>query len=103
MLMSLFPPTKPGQRCRVIGGRMPFNDEGQSPNIGKEVTTLQLMGQAGIEQENVWRCQAKEGTSLITYHGGVGDQADFLACWLEVIEETEPPKTTTTEREIATS
>lgn len=86
-------PTKPGQRCRVIGGRMAHNDEGRSPNYGKEVTTVFLHDEkAGIEQENVWRCRAKEGETLITYHGGLGSEADFLECWLEVASPSEDTK-----------
>ena len=85
------PPTKPGQRCRVIGGRMPFNGEGQSPNLGAEVVTMFLhTEQAGIEQENVWRCQSVNGKMLQTYYGA-GQTADFLECWLEVIP-TPPAK-----------
>jgi hypothetical protein len=79
---------KPGQRCRVIGGRTPFNGEGESPNAGKIVTTIFLhKEQAGIEQENVWRCS---GENLQTYYG-VGSEADFLECWLEVIASPPVP------------
>jgi hypothetical protein len=76
-------PTKPGQRCRVIGGSAPFNGEGESPNKNKEVVTMFLHDlKAGIEQENVWHCQ---GENIQTFYG-VGSEADFLECWLEVIE-----------------
>ena len=87
------PPTKPGQRCRVIGGRMAFNGEGKGPNQGKEVVTVFLhQEQAGAEQENVWHCRAAEGQTLQTYYGA-GQEADFLECWLEVIEpDAAPPK-----------
>lgn len=79
--MSL--PTKPGQRCLVIGGRMAFNGEGKGPNQGKEVVTIFLHAdKAGIERENVWHCK---GDGLQTYYG-VGTEADFLECWLQVIE-----------------
>ncbi|MDP2263267.1 MAG: hypothetical protein Q8K24_08925 [Hydrogenophaga sp.] len=84
-------PTKPGQRCRVVGGRTPFNGEGASPNHGKIVTTVFLHAEkAGIEQENVWRCQSSD--VLQTYYGA-GHAADFLECWLEVQPEdtVEPP------------
>lgn len=77
-------PTKPGQRCRVIGGRTPYNGEGKSPNQDQVVVTMYLHAErAGIEQENVWHCQAEQGT-LQTYYG-TGPEADFLECWLEVI------------------
>jgi len=86
-------PTKPGQKCRVIGGRLAFNDEGKGPNIGRTVTTVFLHPEkAGIEQEDVWRCS---GESLVTYHGALGNEADFLGCWLEVIE---PDQTTDSEK-----
>lgn len=82
-------PTKPNQRCKVIGGRMAYNDEGKGPNIGKEVTTMFLhTKQAGVEQENVWHCRAKDGEMLQTYFG-VGNEADFLECWLQIIEGQE--------------
>ena len=86
-------PTSPGQRCRVIGGRMAFNGEGKGPNQGKTVITAYLHAEkAGIEQENVWHCRAAEGEVLQTYYGA-GTEADFLECWLEVIEpDAEPPK-----------
>ena len=95
------PPTKPGQRCRVIGGRMAFNGEGQGPNQGKEVVTVFMHPEkAGIEQENVWRCRAASGHVLQTYYGA-GNEADFLECWLETIDpETAPPVATATERDV---
>jgi hypothetical protein len=94
-------PTKPGQRCRVIGGRMNHNNEGRGPNIGKEVITLHMQPeQVGVERENVWRCQAKEGQTLVTYHGGIGNQADFLECWLDVIEPTPAQKGMQTAEEL---
>lgn len=94
-------PTKPGERCRVIGSRMAFNDEGKSPNMGKTVVTVFMHAEkAGIEQENVWRCRAAPGESLITYHGGVGEVADFLECWLEVEPEGAPEKVLEREKEI---
>lgn len=84
-------PTKPGQRCRVIGGRSPANGEGTSPNQGKIVVTQYLhKEQAGVEQENVWHCASKD---ILTTYYGAGHEADFLECWLEVIPpEVAPPK-----------
>jgi hypothetical protein len=93
-------PTKAGQRCVITGGRMAFNGEGKGPNQGKEVTTVFLHPeQAGTEQENVWHCKAKDGESLQTYYGA-GMEADFLECWLEVIEPDESPAATTTSKEV---
>ena len=94
------PPHKPGQKCRVIGGRMAFNDEGKGPNIGKEVTTMFLHTKlAGMEKENVWHCRAKDGEMLQTYFG-VGNEADFLECWLSVIDPLDTPKQQTQTKEI---
>lgn len=85
------PPHKPGQRCRIIGGRMAFNGEGQGPNYGKEVVTMFMHAEkAGVERENVWHCQAINGYELVTYYG-FGREADFLECWLQAIEPL-PPK-----------
>lgn len=94
------PPTKPGQKCRVIGGRSTFNGEGKSPNYGKIVTTVTLHAQrAGIEQEPVWRCRAAPGDVLTTYYGA-GEEADFLECWLDVIPpDPTPPQAISTELE----
>lgn len=86
-------PTKPGQQCLVIGGRMAFNDEGKGPNQGKKVVTMFMHEEkAGIEQENVWHCRAMDGQTLQTYYGA-GTEADFLECWLQVIDpDAAPPK-----------
>jgi hypothetical protein len=89
-------PTKPGQRCRVIGGRATANGEGQSPNFGKIVVTQYLHdNKAGIEQENVWHCCS---SSLLTTYYGAGLEADFLECWLEVMPP-EPVRTKETQLE----
>ena len=97
------PPTKPGQRCRVIGGRMAFNGEGKGPNQGKEVVTVFLhQEQAGAELENVWRCRAAEGQTLQTYYGA-GQEADFLECWLSKIEPDEAPPTAESEKKELTA
>lgn len=88
-------PTKPGQQCRVIGGRQAFNGEGKGPNQDKIVTTVFLHpDKAGVEQENVWHCRATGSDVLQTYYG-VGTEADFLECWLEVIPPLGLQNTTT--------
>ena len=93
-------PTKPGQKCRVIGGRSTFNGEGASPNLGKTVTTMFLHDErAGIEQEPVWHCQCGADDVLTTYYGA-GREADFLQCWLEVIDEPSTDTTLTKEKEL---
>lgn len=79
---------------------MAFNGEGKGPNQGKEVVTVFLHPeQAGPEQENVWRCRAVKGETLQTYYSA-GSEADFLECWLEVIDEPDAPQQTVTEQEI---
>jgi len=95
------PPTKPGQRCKVIGSRMAFNGEGQGPNQGKTVITMwRHIDLAGMEREVVWHCRATNGQTLQTYYGA-GPEADFLECWLEVQpDEPEAPKVDTTEKEL---
>lgn len=95
-------PTKPDQPCRVIGGRTPFNGEGTSPNQNKIVTTVFLHDQkAGVEQENVWHCRATGSDVLQTYYGA-GTEADFLECWLEVVEpDAAPPKALAIEKEMS--
>lgn len=88
-------PTKPGQLCRVIGGRSQANDEGTGPNIGKTVTTLFLHQMQAGDCVPVWHCK---GEGLQTYYGA-GTEADFLKNWLEVLEEdsTQLDRTTTKE------
>lgn len=89
-------PTKPGQLCIVVGGRMPYNNEGVSPNQGKKVITEYLHSElAGIEQEPVWHCKSTSSDLLFTYYGN-GSHADFLECWLEVIEPDQLPQSTLT-------
>lgn len=78
-------PTRPGQKCRVIGGRSTANGEGMSPNFGKIVTTVFLYEEtAGIEQEPVWHCQSND---LLSTYYATGTSADFLECWLEVLPD----------------
>jgi hypothetical protein len=65
---------------------MAYNQEGQGPNQGKHVVTMFLHPHtAGVEQEPVWHCSATEGQVLQTYYGS-GSEADFLECWLEVVD-----------------
>jgi hypothetical protein len=74
---------------------MTFNGEGESPNKGKVVTTMFVHPiQAGVGMENVWHCA---GESLQAYYG-VGNEADFLECWLELVEPP-PVKAKTNELE----
>jgi hypothetical protein len=79
---------------------MAFNGEGKGPNQDKEVVTVFLHDEkAGIERESVWRCRAAEGHTLQTYYGA-GQEADFLECWLQVIEpDAAPPKVAEREQE----
>jgi hypothetical protein len=80
---------------------MAFNGEGRGPNQDKEVVTLFMHAEkAGNEQENVWRCRGKE--VLQTYYGA-GPEADFLECWLEVIDDPDEILKVDTAQEITTS
>jgi hypothetical protein len=87
-------PSKPGQRCRVVGGRQQTNGEGESANMNRIVETVSLHSQRAGTPENsfaVWKCKSMDGLPLTTYYGA-GPEADFLAIWLEVIPpETLPP------------
>lgn len=92
-------PTKPGQLCRIIGGRMQVNGEGTGPNIGKLVYTLFLHQQQADDRVPVWRCL---GEGLQTYYG-VGSECDFLSVWLELVEEIPaPPLGTEQSKELTT-
>jgi len=95
-------PTKPGQLCLVVGGRSAFNGEGKGPNQGRKVVTMFLHDEkAGLEQENVWHCRTADKEPLHTYYG-VGPEADFLECWLEVCPpDAEPPAQLTKEQELS--
>ncbi len=92
-------PTKPGQKCRVIGSTS--GTSGHS--VGKEVVTVFQHDQNLRTERNgvvvdmgpVWRVR---GQGLISEYGGAGDEVDCLAIWLEVIEP-EPPKTETTTKQ----
>jgi hypothetical protein len=83
-------PTKPGQRCRVIGSRTLTNKEGPSPNLNKVVITMFLHDLKANNTHDVWHCQGEGETMLTSYWGGHGKEADFLAVWLEVIEPEAP-------------
>ena len=94
--MNITRPTKPGQKCRVVGSRTQENGEGAGPNMGKTVTTMFLHQMQAADSVPVWHCS---GQGLQTYYGA-GTEADFLNRWLQVIEETpQPPKETDTARE----
>lgn len=96
-------PSRPSQRCRVVGGRSIVNGEGNGPNLGKIVLTQFLHPiRAGDASDSraVWRCNAT-GTDLLQTFYGVGTQCDFLAEWLEVLpEDPVEPLVKETEKEI---
>lgn len=93
-------PTKPGQRCRVVGSRSKDNGEGDGPNMGKEAKTMFLHQTQAANSVPVWHCS---GEGLQTYYG-VGTEADFLNYWLEVIPEVPiAPEVVTTQQERTTS
>ena len=93
-------PTKPGQKCRVVGGRGKDTGEAPSLNLGKTVTTMFLHQLQAGDAVPVWHCR---GENLFTYYGN-GSEADFLNYWLEVIEELPiEPVSVTNEQEITIS
>ena len=93
-------PTKPGQKCRVVGSRTQDNGEGDGPNIGKIVTTMFLHQQQAADSVPVWHCS---GESIQTYYG-VGTEADFLMTWLEVLKaDPLPPESVSTKQELSTT
>lgn len=93
-------PTKPNQRCKVIGGRSSDTNEGNSPNKGKVVFTMYLHQQQADDRVPVWHCKGKD---LFTFYGN-GTEADFLNYWLEVIDdEPEPLKADSTHLEKVTN
>ena len=76
-------PTQPGQLCRIVGSWSLDNQLGDSPNIGKPVTTVSLYPMLAGGTTPVWRVS---GNGLISSYGAVGDSVDCLLHWLEVIE-----------------
>lgn len=81
-------PTKPGQRCRIIGSWSTDDQGVRGPNHHKEVTTLFLHDEKADDRVPVWRVQ---GTNLVSSFGAAGSQVDCLEYWLEVIDETPAP------------
>lgn len=91
-------PTRPGQRCRVVNSRSKENGEGDGPNINKEVVTVFVHPMLAGGVTPVWHVRGKD---LITYYGAVGDEADFLIHWLEVIpDELLPQKVMEKEKDL---
>lgn len=87
--MNSNPPTRPNQRCRVIGSQQLTNGGSESPNLNRIVRTVMLHPLRAGKPENsyaVWRCHTTDGRPLITAFGA-GEQCDFLAVWLEVIDD----------------
>lgn len=94
-------PTKPGQRCRLIGSWSLDTEGKQGPNHGKEVTTVFLHQIQANDCVPVWRVR---GENLTTSFGGVGNECDALNYWLEVLPPNEtPPEDTVAKKELETS
>lgn len=74
---------------------------GAVSNMGKIVMTVFCHEeQAGMEKENVWHCRAT-GTDVLQTYYGAGTEADFLECWLEVVEpDVAPAKKLEVEQEL---
>lgn len=85
---------EPGVICRVIGSAL-----GNGPSIGRIVQAQSKYAHEHTVWGPIWRCTAADGKDLVTEHGGVGQNADFAEDWLEVLEDDELQKDTTTELE----
>lgn len=75
-------PIKSGDQAIVISGL----GQGKSPNIGKQVTVVRLMGEHS-QHGRVWRCRGANIAQLTdagTYD--VLGWADFPAAWLKKID-----------------
>jgi hypothetical protein len=81
-------PSKPGQKCRLIGSWSLDTEGKQGPNHGKVVTTLWRHEEMAADRVPVWRVS---GTNLVSSYGGTGSEVDALDYWLEVIEPDEAP------------
>jgi hypothetical protein len=94
-------PTRPGQRCRVIG----TSNGTAGHTYGKEVVTVfehdqHLRTERGgivVDMGPVWRVR---GENLISEYGGAGDQVDCLAIWLEVIDDPDNVDAHSTNKEL---
>lgn len=94
-------PTKPGQRCRLIGSYSLDVDGVAGPNHGKVVITVFLHQVQANDSVPVWRIRAVDGVTLITSFGGAGQECDALNYWLEVIDdEPQPPQSETQQKEL---
>ena len=89
-------PTKPGQKCRIVGSWALDTEGVKGPNHGKEVVTVRLHQMQAADRVPVWRITGKD---LVTSGGVIANEIDALNYWLEVIDEVEPPKVMTTEKE----
>lgn len=89
-------PTKPGQKCRIVGSWSLDTEGKRGPNHGKEVVTVFLHQIQADDRVPVWHVR---GENLVTSFGGVGNECDCLNYWLEVIEDP-PPKQTEREKEV---
>lgn len=89
-------PTRPGQKCRIIGSWSKDNGLGDGPNMHKEVVTLYLHELRAADVVPVWQVK---GDGLTTNYGGKGDEVACLQPWLEVLPD-EPPKAETTAKHL---
>ncbi|MCY1208400.1 hypothetical protein D9M72_200250 [compost metagenome] len=94
-------PTRPGQKCRIIGSTL--GTDGHC--VGKEVVTVFLhdqplrkeSGGVIVDMGAVWRVR---GQGLLSEFGGAGEEVDCLAIWLEVADDPQQGKTTTTTKDL---
>lgn len=90
-------PTRPGQKCRIVGS-WSTDDQGKvGPNHHKEVTTISLYPMLAVGSVPVWKVS---GQDLVSSYGAVGNTVDCLLYWLEVIPETDPSMNQETNKEL---
>lgn len=89
-------PISKGDLCEVVGGL----GRSKSPNLGLQVVVGQLQGEHS-QHGMVWRCTG-DGIQQLTDGGGyvVTGWADFPASWLRRIDDSTPPATESTKKEL---
>lgn len=75
-------PIQKGDLCEIIEGAL----GNKGPNIGKQVTVGQMMGEH-TEFGNIWEVY---GNGLVTEFGAIGNTTQCAQAWLRRID---PPKT----------
>lgn len=95
-------PTRPDQRCRIVGSWSTDDPGKVGPNHNAIVTTTFLHTLQADDRVPVWRVHSE--TPLVTSMGVLTNDLDCLNYWLEVIdEEPAPPAALQVEKEKETT